>query len=73
MATATETSCDQEIGVTAGEIWHTLDDLGPLTIAKLAKQIDVHREVVLMAVGWLAREGKVDIEEGSRSRTVSLR
>ena len=73
MATATEISCDQEIGAVAGQIWHTLEDQGPLTIARLVKQSDAHREVVQMAIGWLAREGKVEIEEGSRSRTISLR
>ena len=29
-------------------------------------------DVVMQALGWLAREDKIDIEDG-RSRTVSLR
>jgi hypothetical protein len=72
MATATE-SCVAEIGETAGKVWKVLDTKGPLTIAKLVKEIDGPRDVVMQALGWLAREDKVDIEEDGRTRTVSLR
>jgi hypothetical protein len=40
--------------------------------AKLAKEIDAPRDVVMQAVGWLAREGKVMIIEGSRGRSIEL-
>jgi hypothetical protein len=35
--------------------------------------VDEPRDVVMQAVGWLAREDKIDIEENSRSRVVSLK
>jgi len=74
MATATSTICPiEQIGDTAGVIWHTLKDNGPLSLPKLAKAADAPRDVVMQAVGWLAREGKIDIDENSRSRVVSLR
>jgi hypothetical protein len=44
-----------------------------LTIPKLVKELDVPRDVIMQALGWLAREGKIDIEEDSRTKTVSLR
>jgi len=72
MATATE-SCTAQIGETAGEVWKVLSDKGPLSTARLVKEIDVPRDIVMQALGWLAREAKISIEDGSRARVVSLR
>jgi hypothetical protein len=69
---ATTSGIDQ-IGETAGLVWHLLNASGPLSLTKLAKQIDAPRDIVMQAVGWLAREGKVWVENGSRGRSVSLR
>jgi hypothetical protein len=73
MATVMRESCLSEIGATAGAVWHTLNEQGPLTIAKLVKEIEAPRDVVMQALGWLAREEKVEIEEDGRTRVVSLR
>jgi hypothetical protein len=70
---ATSVSCISQIGETAGIVWHALEKGGTMTMAKLAKQVDAPRDVVMQAVGWLAREGKVEIEESKRKRTISLR
>ncbi len=70
---ATSVTCTAQIGDVAGVVWHALDKGGPTTLAKLAKEIDAPRDVVMQAVGWLAREGKVEIEESKRKRTISLR
>ena len=73
MATAIPASCLAEIGETAGAVWRLLDKNGPLTLAKLVKDIDLPRDTIMQALGWLAREDKIDIEENGRTRTVSLR
>jgi hypothetical protein len=74
MATAIRTSCLSEIGETAGKVWHVLDVKGPQTLAKLVKELDdVPRDVIMQAMGWLAREEKLEIEEDGRTRVVSLR
>ena len=73
MATATSIRCVDQIGDTAGRIWHCLSDNGPMTLAKLAKQMDAPRDVIMQAVGWLAREGKIDIEERNRVRVIFLK
>jgi hypothetical protein len=72
MASVTEVCAITQIGHTAGAIWQTLSENGPQTIARLIKEVDAPRDVVLQAIGWLAREHKIEIDEG-RSRTVSLR
>ena len=73
MATVMRESCISEIGETAGKIWHTLEEKGSLTIAKLVKEVECPRDVIMQALGWLAREEKVEIEEDGRTRVVSLR
>jgi len=61
------------IGETAGAVWHALKDQGPLSLAKLIKTVDAPRDQILQGVGWLAREGKIDIEETSRGRILTLK
>ena len=73
MATA-NMSCDLEhIGETAGVIWRLLDEKGPLSMAQVVKQAGEARDLVMLALGWLAREDKIAIDNESRGRTVSLR
>lgn len=73
MATATSLSCVEQIGETAGAVWRVLADRGPLTMAKLVKGVREPRDVVMQAIGWLAREGKIYIEEEGRSRVIGLK
>ena len=61
------------IGQTAGAVWQILKKDGPLSMAKLVKAVDQRRDVVMQALGWLAREDKILIEDEGRSRIVSLR
>jgi hypothetical protein len=62
-----------QIGETAGVIWHTLKDEGPLSLTKLVKAVEAPRDLIMQAIGWLAREDKIDIEETSRGRVISLK
>ena len=51
------------IGLCAGEIWRYLDaHKGHAELEDLMSGIDAPRETILMAVGWLGREGYVLIE-----------
>jgi hypothetical protein len=72
MSTATCDACVNQIGQTAGQVWHLLNEEGPLSFAKLVKQLDQNRDVVMQAVGWLAREEKVNIQETNRGCVASL-
>lgn len=72
MAIAMETVYVTQIGEAAGAVWRVLADRGPLSLAKLVKEVGLPRDLVMQAVGWLAREDKLAIDD-SRSRMVSLR
>jgi hypothetical protein len=73
MASAEPVSCIAQIGKTAGMVWKALADNGALSMAKLVKAVGEPRDAVMLALGWLARENKILIEDDGRSRTVSLR
>lgn len=62
----------ESIGDVAGQVWHYLDAQGPVTLSKLARDVDAPRDLVMQSVGWLAREGKVVFLKGSRSKQVTL-
>lgn len=69
-----ERSCSSDdIGQVAGEIWHRLDSDGHQSIAQLKKSISAPSDIVMAAVGWLAREDKVAFEKNGRSTKVGLR
>jgi hypothetical protein len=72
MATTSPASNIAAIGETAGVIWRVLAENGPLSVAKLVKAVDEPRDVVMLGLGWLARESKISIEDAGRNRIVSL-
>jgi DNA-binding transcriptional ArsR family regulator len=73
MATATPVSCVPHIGEVAGIVWRVLLENGPISTSKLVKVVGKPRDTVMLALGWLAREEKVSIDEEGRNRMVSLR
>lgn len=73
MAMATTSDSITQIGETAGAVWHALNENGPLSLAKLTKVVEAPRDLILQAIGWLAREDKIEIEETGRGKVISLR
>ena len=72
MTTAHANSVVEQIGDAAGQVWHYLNENGPTALSRLVKDVDVPRDVLMQAIGWLAREDKVSIDTESRAKTVSL-
>lgn len=62
-----------EIGVTAGHVWQALADGGEQTVAALKKAVEAPGDIVMAAVGWLAREEKLHFDTSGRSVKISLR
>jgi hypothetical protein len=62
-----------EIGIAAGDIWHYLDAHGEVFFSEMVKHIDKSRELLLMSMGWLAREGHVVLIKGDGDYRISLR
>jgi hypothetical protein len=57
----------QTIGETAGAVWQFLKDHGKSTLKAVESGVDAPAGAVPMAVGWLAREGKVEVAQEKRS------
>lgn len=61
-----------EIGITAGDIWHYLDKHGSASLNDLVRSIKKPRELLLMSLGWLAREGHVQLGDEKTGYTARL-
>jgi hypothetical protein len=74
MTEAREVAGKEQVGETAGQIWRLLDQGGPQTLAQLKKKkLNGNSELLGFAVGWLAREDKLDILKEKRSILLRLK
>ncbi|MDD5421991.1 MAG: winged helix-turn-helix domain-containing protein [Candidatus Omnitrophota bacterium] len=62
-----------EIGITAGDIWHYLDEHGKSSLSQIVQGIDTDKDRILMSIGWLAREGHIVVEGSGPDYQVYLR
>ncbi|MBU1121854.1 MAG: winged helix-turn-helix domain-containing protein [Candidatus Omnitrophota bacterium] len=62
-----------EIGIVAGEIWHFLDKHGEVDLDQLVNGVDKSRNLILMSLGWLAREGHVVVNIHDKRYRIILR
>ena len=65
----------EQIGTAAGAVWQALNTAYALGIKQLKKETKLKKEEIIAALGWLAREGKVNIDtdpEDPKELLVSL-
>jgi hypothetical protein len=63
----------KRIGETAGLVWKFLQSNGDSSLSALEKGVEAPRSMVSMAVGWLAREGKIEVKDEKRAVRIVLR
>ena len=63
----------ENIGSVAGAVWRYLEENSEATVTKLTREIDENERTVLMAIGWLAREGKLDFEKRKQGTYITLK
>jgi len=66
----------EDIGNAAGIIWKFLEQQSqPINLTTLKKNVNLSSNLMMMGLGWLAREGKIilDIPEDSYSYKISLK
>ncbi len=61
------------IGEAAGISWRYLEQHGEMTLSKLKQGTKLSDQLLLMALGWLARENKLNFVQDRRSLKVSLK
>ena len=64
---------NQEIGILAGKIWHTLDAKGEMSVAALKKAVGSREPAADWAIGWLAREEKIVLGKERNTLKIALR
>lgn len=62
----------QEIGESAGVVWNYLKENHGATAEQIAKSSKIKNGLLFMAIGWLAREGKIEFENGSGQHKIKL-
>jgi len=70
LAPSERTLSHLHVGEVAGEVWGLLAESDGQTLAAIKKSIDAPADLVVAAVGWLAREDKLTFT--TRGRTVKL-
>lgn len=60
------------IGNNAGAIWNALNENNNLTVKALKKATKLKDKEVFAALGWLAREGKINLEANEDDVVVTL-
>jgi hypothetical protein len=73
MTEVKELTMKEYVGDAAGEVWHLLNQSGPQTLAQLKKKLNGSSELTDFAVGWLAREDKVEILKERKSILLRLK
>ena len=53
----------EEIGTLAGIVWRALNEKGSLSFEDLQRETRLDTESVCTAIGWLARENKIEFDE----------
>jgi len=64
---------NEEIGRIAGEIWHLLKDRGEMSLSGVVMALNTTQSTAYMALGWLAREDKVEFVKKRRGIVARLK
>ncbi|MBQ4292403.1 MAG: winged helix-turn-helix domain-containing protein [Muribaculaceae bacterium] len=65
----------EKIGTFAGQVWNALNEANPSTTKDVKKATKLKDKELYAAIGWLAREDKLDIEatEDGKDLTLTLK
>jgi len=63
---------NNQVGLIAGDVYQKLNAKGQLSMNQLKKEINQNETLVTMAIGWLAREGKVNLSKERNTIKVTL-
>lgn len=72
-STAASALGNHQIGETAGAVWQYLSDNGESSLATIKKELNVSADLLLAAVGWLAREEKLEFAISGKTAKLSLK
>ena len=62
----------EDIGDAAGKVWQYLEVQGSRSVSQIQRDTRLSQSLTYLALGWLAREGKVRFAQERRALLVSL-
>jgi hypothetical protein len=62
----------KDVGTTAGKVFQKLETGGSMSMSRLKKEVGGNETLVTMAIGWLAREGKIKLAKERNSLKIEL-
>ncbi|MBI3080347.1 MAG: winged helix-turn-helix domain-containing protein [candidate division NC10 bacterium] len=62
----------EDIGDAAGKVWQYLEAQGSRSASQIQRDTRLSQSLTYLALGWLAREGKVRFAQDRRALLVSL-
>ena len=68
-----ETNLTNVIGENAGKIWKILNSTGEIDISYITKEANITRYDAYLALGWLAREDKIEGKNKAKSNQVRFK
>ncbi|NDW10753.1 winged helix-turn-helix domain-containing protein [Dysgonomonas sp. 520] len=60
------------IGANAGTVWEYLSEKGEKTVKEIKTATKLTEKDLYAAIGWLAREGKIEIKKIEKELSISL-
>ena len=65
---------NEKVGTLAGAVWMALNENGVMTAKDLKKAVKAKTDKDLfLAIGWLLREDKLNVEEDEKNINLSLK
>ena len=62
----------EEVVKVPGKVWAYLSEHGETSVYKLKKELNLPDSVLYIGIGWLAKEGKLEIKRDGGSLKVKL-
>lgn len=63
---------EEQVGITAGKIWHYLRQRGRTDVIMIKFELNINNSLLFLALGWLARENKIEILQENNTFFVRL-
>ena len=63
---------EEKVGNNAGTIWSNLKESGEVSLKDVKKAVKLTDKDLYAALGWLAREGKIQVSESKEDILVKL-
>ena len=64
---------EEVFGVNAGKVWNVLNQEGALSVKDIAREAQLKINEVFAALGWLGKEGKIEIIQDKKKILYKLR